>query len=171
MFGYNDEFIYWECGNCKRLEIDRSPENLDKYYPTDKYYSFIGKNVYTDSPKSLKNRIEKLKYEFILSGKNKIAGHILSLYYKIPSFYEWIKISGVISSSTILDVGCGRGVLLNRFRKMGFTNLTGVDPFNKKNIEVKGMSIYNKTVFEINGQYDFIMSHHSFEHMPEPERH
>ncbi len=54
---------------------------------------------------------------------------------------------------------------------MGFTNLTGADPFNKKTIEVKGMSIYDKNIFKIDGQYDFIMSHHSFEHMPDPEMH
>ncbi len=29
----------------------------------------------------------------------------------------------------ILDVGCGNGSLLAQLLKIGFTNLTGVDPF------------------------------------------
>ncbi len=171
MFGYNEEFIYWECYNCKRLEIDKTPDNLEKFYPDTKYYSFTNKIDYTDSPKSLKNRIEKLKFDFLLYGKNKLAGKILSLNYKAPEFYEWLKISGINPDSAILDVGCGDGVLLDKLRRMSFTNLTGADPFNKKTIEVKGMSIYDKNIFEIDGQYDFIMSHHSFEHMPDPEMH
>jgi predicted SAM-dependent methyltransferase len=51
----------------------------------------------------------------------------------------------------------------------GFINLTGIDPYIKNDITYRnGLKIFKKHIFELNGQYDLLMSHHSFEHMPQP---
>lgn len=39
MFGTKDEFTYFACEYCQCMQIDRIPDNLDKYYGED-YYSF-----------------------------------------------------------------------------------------------------------------------------------
>ena len=39
MFGFRDKFIYFECSKCSCLQIEKIPENMGKYYPSD-YYSF-----------------------------------------------------------------------------------------------------------------------------------
>lgn len=39
MFGTKDEFTYFVCEYCQCMQIDKIPDNLDKYYGED-YYSF-----------------------------------------------------------------------------------------------------------------------------------
>jgi predicted SAM-dependent methyltransferase len=54
-------------------------------------------------------------------------------------------------------------------QRNGFINLTGIDPYIKHDISYRnGVKIFKKHIFELNGQYDLVMSHHSFEHMPQP---
>jgi len=33
MFGFRDEFNYFQCNNCQCLQIESFPENISKYYP------------------------------------------------------------------------------------------------------------------------------------------
>src|SRR4030042_3937998 len=39
MYGYRDEFEYFECVQCGCLQIQKIPNNLEKYYPKQ-YYSY-----------------------------------------------------------------------------------------------------------------------------------
>jgi SAM-dependent methyltransferase len=57
--------------------------------------------------------------------------------------------------------------LLDLF-KIGFTNLTGIDPFINEDRKYGAINIYKKSIFETSGEFDFIMLHHAFEHMDEP---
>ena len=94
-----------------------------------------------------------------------------SIGYKIPDHYKWLKKANVSFDAEILDVGCGNGDLLFKIRKLGFRKLTGIDPFISNDIITKEVSIFKKTVFELSSQYDFVMSHHSFEHFDNPQKH
>jgi len=68
-----------------------------------------------------------------------------------------------------LDVGCGIGDRLQALRTAGLTHLEGVDPFIDDDIHyANGVRVYKKLIFEVDGVYDLITLHHSFEHMPEP---
>lgn len=72
-------------------------------------------------------------------------------------------------NSSILDVGCGDGQLLVKLDRFGFKNLTGIDPFISDTITYNDrLTIHKKTIYDTVGQYDFIMFHHSFEHMDNP---
>lgn len=52
---------------------------------------------------------------------------------------------------------------------IGFSNLTGADPFLESDIYYSnGVNVYKKFISELEGRYDLIMLHHSFEHMPDP---
>src|SRR5690606_40432851 len=58
-----------------------------------------------------------------------LLGRILASRFGIPREARWLKHAGVGYDDAILDVGCGAGHLLLHLRNLGFSNLTGVDPF------------------------------------------
>lgn len=78
---------------------------------------------------------------------------------------------GVRKDQRILDVGCGAGVLLDRFARVGFRDLSGVDPFIERDTLTKqGVPVHKKVLDAVQDQYDVIMFNHSFEHLPSPRR-
>lgn len=168
MFGMGDQFQYFKCSNCGCLQIASIPENLDKYYP-ENYYSYS----YDSTPHSLKARIVDglLKHALAVRlGHWDVIGSLAQIYnpyYK--KAYAYLNRFTCDFDSKILDVGCGNGFHLQQLRNWGFLNLTGADPFIKSDIHYKnGISVYKKYISELEGSYDFIMLHHSFEHMPDP---
>ena len=71
----------------------------------------------------------------------------------------------------ILDVGCGSGRLLYIMKEAGFENVFGADPFIRGDLEYdNGLKIYKKSVEQMaeDSRWDFIMFHHSFEHVASP---
>jgi SAM-dependent methyltransferase len=162
--GLREMFTYIECGNCGLMQLQDIPDNLGKYYPNEGYYSFnIGLDIRLKA-----DILSKLKASYLIYGKNKLAGSILSMGYKMPDYYSWIKNAGVQYNDAILDVGTGNGSLLLNLFKIGFENLTGIDPFIEKDQQYGAINIYKKSIFDIEGQFDYIMLHHAFEHMDEP---
>jgi len=164
--GLREMFTYMECGNCGLMQLQDIPADLGKYYPNDGYYSFnLGLDV-----KKKPDALRKLKASYLIYGKNKLAGSILSAGYKKPDYYDWIKNTGVDYTDAILDVGTGNGSLLHSFYKIGFTNLHGIDPFINEDKDYGPIKIYKKDIFETTGEFDLIMLHHAFEHMDEPQK-
>lgn len=165
MFGYRDEFGYFECAKCGCLQIEHIPEDLSKYYP-ENYYSF--KHLDCSRDNFLKSYLRHQKAKYSLHGNN-FLGAILSKVYGTPEYYQWLKRASVGFDSEILDVGCGTGGLLLRMQPQGFVKLTGADPYIEHDIFYKnGVKVLKRDVDEINQQFDFIMLHHSFEHIADP---
>ena len=80
-----------------------------------------------------------------------------------------MKIAGVGLKNSILDVGCGKGILLHKMKESGFENVVGIDPFIDETINYpNGLKILRKNFDELEGKFDFIMFNHSFEHMENP---
>jgi SAM-dependent methyltransferase len=162
MFGTRDEFEYVECASCGCLQIIEIPSDLLRYYPDNFYALQIKKN-----PKKhpIRTLIRRQRAKYCLYGKNKLWPLRLKKY----GSFNWFKKSKINFDSDVLDVGCGAGKLLLRMQRNGFINLTGIDPYIKDDISYRnGVKIFKKHIFELNGQYDLVMSHHSFEHMPQP---
>lgn len=162
MFGFRDEFNYVECASCGTVQIEEIPNDMNKYYP-DTYYSYQNKEA---TGFSFKNwRTGKVYQHYF--GSFTPLGAILSLFSsKLPA---WMKRRYLKLNSNILDVGCGSGELLHIMNRGGFTTLSGVDPFISTDLNYEsGVTIYKNEFKNIEGQFDFIMFHHSFEHMNNP---
>ena len=165
MFGYRDEFEYVECFKCGCLQISEIPINLEKYYPI-KYYSLSIHNQTISSKVSSFLKQKRFVYCLIKRG---IIGSITTKVYGVPDIINVLNKVKPSMDSKILDVGCGAGHLLLGLRECGYLHLTGIDPFISDDICYEnGVRIYKKNIFELTGQYDFVILNHSFEHMSDP---
>jgi len=166
LLNMRDEFPYLECANCYALQIVETPGNLSKYYPAE-YYSFR-------KPKfgfTLNPIVFYLKKSLLRHYLKKFdpVGALISLF--LPHPFAWMKPGLLSFNSAILDIGCGSGRVIQSMQRSGFKNLTGIDPFLEKDLQNSAsLKILKKDLFEMTGQYDFIMLHHAFEHMDHPEK-
>ena len=163
MFGFRDEFTYFECSKCGCLQIAEIPKNMGKYYPAN-YYSFKkeeGTNNF------IKHILKRKRDEYALFKKGLIGK---AIYRKYPNpFFDMISRIGVNYNSRILDVGCGAGNLLYSLSEIGFKNLVGVDLYIDEDVVEGDIKILKKTIHELpdNRKFDLIISNHSFEHIPD----
>lgn len=102
MFGWKDEFEYFECGFCGCLQIKNFPPDIKKYYPPD--YLSLTKPVQSN----LKTYLLKKRDMFSLTGKG-LIGKLLSKKFGHADFFLWFSNSGLKKNDSILDVGCGGG--------------------------------------------------------------
>ena len=168
MYGFRDEFLYFQCGKCDCLQIGEYPSDINKYYP-ENYYSF-GKYDGGKFSGAFWG-IQKRKYSFLIFGGNFIQ-KLMGLF---SGFNNYLIFQGlnVDMDTRILDVGCGNGKsFLYPLAEVGFRNLLGCDPFLKNPFRYdNGLQIRNSNIFEIDGIWDIITYHHSFEHIPDPLAH
>ena len=165
MFGFRDKFIYFQCSRCGCLQIEEIPGDMSKYYPSN-YYSFSD-HYNEDTGNSVKKLIRTLRNRYIVLNKGVLGRFICRIF---PS-EEWqlLAEAHLTEDSAILDVGCGDGSILCLIKEMGFKHLLGVDPYIKQDIEYNsGLKIIKKFIHEINGEWDLITFHHSFEHISNP---
>lgn len=163
MFGTRDEFIYLECKNCGCLQIKNIPRDLHKYYPQN-YYSFK-----ESKSKYIKDYFINLRNKYS-SGRKNLVGKILANRFTAPSHINILKILNAQLNWKILDIGSGRGEKLLELKKIGFSNLLGIDPFIDSDINFNsGFQIKKASVLEIKGSFDLVLLRHSLEHMEDPE--
>lgn len=162
-FGYKDVFHYFQCSECDCLQIRDFPENISKYYPSN-YYSL--KSIPDENFSKL--FLRNLRTNYAVFNKGLLGKYLYSIHPTTDlRILHNIKITRAIS---ILDVGCGRGVLLFSLKALGFTNLLGIDPYIAKDFKYQnGLEILKKTIHNINDKWDIIMFLHSFEHMSDPK--
>ncbi|MCP3950847.1 MAG: class I SAM-dependent methyltransferase [Desulfobacterales bacterium] len=165
MFGTNEVFEYFKCAECGCLQITAVPDDLKRHYGSG-YYSFKEpENCFDNTAKA---GFKHLRADCALGGRSLLARMFLRLY-PPPAYFDWLKEARVTLDSEILDVGCGAGELLVRLKKDGFKSLTGLDAFIENDVCYEnGVRIYRQILTEHRARYDFIMLHHSFEHMPDP---
>jgi SAM-dependent methyltransferase len=166
MLGTREKFEYFQCGRCECLQIVEFPSDMTRYYPGD-YYSYRNDFSKRHTPCYLKSFLKRRRDYYAMTGKGAIGGLIylvtpnleLRLFTKIPFRKD----------AAILDVGSGVGSLLYSLGELGFSSLTGVDPFIPNDISYEnGVTIYKKTLTEMTGVFDLIIFNHSFEHFSSP---
>lgn len=163
MFGLRTEFPYSECVECGSLQLLDIPDDLSPYYETD-YYSMAGR------AQPIKDRLRTIRSRQAL-GKPSIIGRVLERALGKPEWTNWVLPAKLAWDARILDVGCGSGRLLEDMFKAGFTNVTGVDPFTdaSRAIGATGRIIKGELGDLAGEKFDFVMMHHSFEHVLDPE--
>jgi SAM-dependent methyltransferase len=166
LMGTHEAFEYVQCEACESLQITEIPVDMGRYYPPD-YYSMVTDEA-IPSLGRLKRFIRAARTNYYVDGKNPIGWVISKVapkYYDLP--WEWFR-GHVSARSRILDIGCGMGELLRRMRWRGFRHLTGIDPFIPHSIETEGLQILSGELRDLDESFDFVMLHHSLEHVPNP---
>lgn len=161
MLGIGDRHEYGECQCCGSIQNLCPPSDLGKYYP-DNYYSLNRKKEHP-----LKGWLRTQRARWFL-GEFNLIGALTSNLLGKPYFVPWLKRANVDRNSEILDVGCGSGYLLFHLQACGYRNLTGVDPFLGQSIYEPGLRLLKLDLAEMKGTFDFIMLHHSLEHVLQP---
>lgn len=163
MFGMGGAHPYFSCVNCGCIQIFKIPPDMEIHYGSN-YYSFSKikeKAGFAEYIGGLRNR-----YSILRSG---VIGRLAHGRRPITTFNFLGSIRETLSlDSRILDVGCGAGFLVGEFRRGGFHNAVGIDPFIDHDLEFRGRPLVLKQSLEsIGEQFNLIMFHHSLEHMPD----
>jgi SAM-dependent methyltransferase len=167
MFGYRDPFDYFECSRCGCLQILEVPRDLSKHYPPA-YYSFAPFEVRATS--FIKGIAKRLRGTYAARGRG-ILGRAIFRMFPQPELRELRPLArvGLSRNSRILDVGCGSGRLLQLLKEAGFERVLGVDPYIEGDRQcANGLRILKRSLQQVAGEWDLIMFHHSFEHIPDP---
>lgn len=166
MFGLRDDFTYRECSRCGCLQLEDPPRDMHRYYPAG-YYSFV-----PGAGNPLQNAIRRLRDSYAVFGTG-WAGRLLAA--RMPGAInvlqalQSLRPLGITRQTRILDVGCGAGRLLCSLQNLGFAHLLGIDPYIERDITYPdGLRILKQSIHQVEGIWDVIMFHHSFEHLPDP---
>lgn len=163
MFGTGECFQYFQCGACGCLQILDIPSDLGRYYPSS-YYSLSADG---GQHGRLRGLLMRLRDAAAVRGRDGLLGNAL-LKWKPHAPLQSLSHLVLRNDSRILDVGCGSGHLLRELRRLGFSDLTGVDPNVAADIVVdEALRIHKRHLEELEGRYDVIMFHHSLEHIPD----
>lgn len=141
MFGSMEDFVYFQCSFCGCLQISAFPNDISKYYPRE-YYSF-NQNPAEQSSGMIRRCVSVL-------------------------VDNYLREECLVSETRIMDVGCGNGAFVYSMVEEGFMNVTGIDKFIDGDIYYNnGAKVIKGTIFDLSGEWDIIMFHHSLEHMPD----
>jgi len=170
MFGMREEFHYFECDHCCCLSLQDPPDDMSLFYPPDKYYSLSENQPILVSRNPIRRWIKHFRDHAICFDRRGLPGVIARRYPNQDAldWREWIRHTSLRSHrARILDVGCGNGWHLSRLYGLGFSNLTGVDPYLPGDTNLGPIRIHASPLPSLFGrEFDFIMLHHSLEHMP-----
>lgn len=148
-YGIKGDFTLYKCNHCKLVFLNPmfNENELAKFYPESDYYSY---RVNFES-ESKEHPVKTILKKIIYPERDK-------MYLSRPG--------------SILDIGCGNGWILYKFKKKGW-NVAGVEP-GKVAAEIgnkANLNIHNGTLLTANyasNQFDYIYSNHSFEHINNP---
>jgi SAM-dependent methyltransferase len=175
MFGLEEDFDYSVCADCGSLALISVPEDLARYYPTN-YYS-----VDLDPERALGapgiRQFAQLVIGSVLWGHGLMAGAATSVIPRrqlrtLVSILRSVRRAGLVNGkqARVLDVGCGSGMVVFALGLAGVKAVTGIDPFMSADRDLStGGRLSRQDLSEVEGRYDLIMFHHSFEHVPDPE--
>lgn len=165
MFGTRDAFTYIECSGCGCLQLLDPPSDLAKYYPAS-YYSLATTPEAIFRGRAM-NVLRGLRHTYAATNRGLLGRLCYAL--SPDAIMRTLAPTGATKSSRILDVGCGSGLLLYGLWNAGFRSVLGVDPFIASDMAYpNGLQLRKSSIHELDGEWDTIMFHHAFEHVPDP---
>jgi SAM-dependent methyltransferase len=163
MLGLRHRFEYLECGRCGALQIRDIPADLGRYYAPP-YYTFRPVRPEPPAKRWLKRRLA----DYALGGRDPV-GALVARLRGVPEILRGICAAGLDRAARVLDVGAGGGHTLVTFHAWGFRHLLGVDPYIPAELGPEhGITVRRGSIDDLDGTYDLIMFHHSFEHVTDP---
>jgi SAM-dependent methyltransferase len=175
-FGTRELFDYFTCASCETLQIVKvlEGEELMRFYPSD-YYSY----QVAPQPKVFQWLTSQEDRHELRTGGRLVGALVSALPPGVRGLIgthdasgDVVKMLGRLGVKTdarIVDVGCGGGALLDRLARVGFTNLSGADPFIEADgVTELGVPLVKRDMDEVTGEFDVIMFNHSLEHVPDP---
>lgn len=174
MFGLDERFEYAECEACGSLWLLDVPADLGRFYPEDYYSVDLDPEVVLGRPGV--RQFASATTRSILFGKRRFASAAGALLRRrqFQSFLlvmDSIALAGLPKgrASRVLDVGCGSGILIYALGLAGVETVLGVDPFAPGDRTFdSGARLMRREVGQVEGTFDLVMFHHSFEHLPDP---
>ena len=157
MFRTDESFDYLECGGCGSLHIVSIPADLARHYPAH-YYAF----AVTPKPVSLTAWLKSVRARHRFHPT--LLGALLQRSFGPEEQPEWIGAVESLLEGPVLDVGCGQGTMLHALERLGFRNVTGVDPHAP---DARHPRVKRCGVEDIEGEFSLVMFHHSLEHIPD----
>lgn len=169
MFGTREEFSYFKCSLCGCLQITDFPLDMARFYP-DNYYSL---SIDHPIPKGygVLTPLIHWRIEETIFGKQRYLDQLIRRFITLPDevneYGPMLKNCGINNFDwRIVDVGCGaRPFRLAAMQQLGFRNVLGIDPFIASDTKFANISVLKKTIDDLEGVFDLIMFHHSFEHI------
>ncbi len=162
MYGSKEEFTYFQCLNCDCLQIGEIPADISPYYPSN-YYSLSTLTPVRQG--ALRRTLNRLRTDHALKPRLGLGSLVRRCFGppQLPQYFTRIKLQ---RTSPVLDVGCGSGSFLEGLHRLGFTNLTGIDPYIPQDSSpLPGLRILKGELQRLTDSYDLIVLNHSFEHM------
>lgn len=166
MFGLRTVFEYVECEDCGSVQIQDVPSDLGSYYR--KYWSEIGSSSVAPA---WKRAVRSALLHVLLTAPVRFC---LATTYsarrpdsRLARAYRY----RIRPGDRVLDVGCGAGGQISMLADLGFKNPIGIDPFVESDVDFANGARVKKGFLDSLGPdetFDFIMFHHSLEHVPSP---
>ncbi|HEY5072235.1 MAG TPA: class I SAM-dependent methyltransferase [Caulobacteraceae bacterium] len=169
LHGTREAFDYFECAACGCVQIEDIPDDLGRFYPAD-YFSF---KALQGLDRNLVRRLidpRRVKNSF---GQADLIGRAVEAVSRPLDYVSWLKDAGLGPDASILDIGCGQGKTLLCMALGGLRPCHGVDPFIARTIRYRSGATVHKAELatfarDSAERYDFIMFHHSLEHVVDP---
>ena len=156
MFGTGQRFTYLHCGGCGVLHLLHVPMDMSRYYPRESYYSVHSR------ARALRGAIKRWR-DRAHAGPSPL-GRWLAAY--APNIALDAMLRALPNrQARVLDVGCGDGQLLSSMARVGYSQLTGIDPLIGSTRTIDGVRLQCGELASVEGVFDLISFHHSLEHI------